>query len=289
MPYRKLPSLTAPLGLGGNITASKSIILVNPLEAEFGPASAPTQRSESLAAGPRVIPKTSKQAKKRVSNSCSPHEYLKTNPAVTPKEFEDIYSKLSPDEIKKWKKLSADRNAAKKTAKDKAVAAIASCFISTWMRLSTNIHVNEKACKESLWYDTQYMWYWDFDGLRLLNYSLTNGRYDAYRGSNFQGPGEEDDDLSDEDDDEYEEPARGGEKRKPKPPRAAPAKKRKKADPKPTAKALRASHFGGVVPRTGPTSAKLFGNAPTCELTTAPHLRGLMAQLSTRFIPDPAS
>ncbi|KAF7335112.1 hypothetical protein MVEN_02261900 [Mycena venus] len=113
--------------------AGKPIKFVNPLDAQFGPASGPTARSEAAAAATST--KTAKQAKKRLGTSSTPAnlfyaDYLKDHSPVTPKEFDKIWAELSPEARAKWQSRSTELNTAKKTSKAQA-AAIASAVSQT--------------------------------------------------------------------------------------------------------------------------------------------------------------
>ncbi|KAJ7327597.1 hypothetical protein DFH08DRAFT_940853 [Mycena albidolilacea] len=106
--------------------AGKPIKFVNLLDAQFGPASGPTARSEAAAAATST--KTAKQAKKRLGTSSTPAnlfyaDYLKDHSPVTPKEFDKIWAELSPEARAKWQSRSTELSTAKKASKAQAAAA----------------------------------------------------------------------------------------------------------------------------------------------------------------------
>ncbi|KAJ7804353.1 hypothetical protein B0H14DRAFT_2884436 [Mycena olivaceomarginata] len=89
--------------------AAKPIKFVNPLDAQFGPASGPTARSEAAAAATST--KTAKQAKKDLAHQARPRDnlfyadYLKDHSPVTPKE-------IVPETRAKWHKKASKAQAA---------------------------------------------------------------------------------------------------------------------------------------------------------------------------------
>ncbi|KAJ7246890.1 hypothetical protein B0H12DRAFT_1073053 [Mycena haematopus] len=139
-------------GSGANHTAVKPTVLVNPLDAEFGPASGPTARSEAAAAAlTKTATKatTKPQAKKKLQKSSSPGnlfyaEFLKTHDAVTPKEFEKIWEELPAETRTTWKTRSKAINAAKKASKSQAAAA-ASEISQTWLMRWADLTITRAA------------------------------------------------------------------------------------------------------------------------------------------------
>ncbi|KAF7328480.1 hypothetical protein MVEN_02534900 [Mycena venus] len=111
--------------------APPPVTIINPLDAAFGVAVGPAERSNGITnvvAPPTSTTTTTKKPKKRPNkDSLSPanlfyQDFLKTNDAVTPEEFDVIFGALSPEQLKKWTDLSTERNKAKKAAKLTAAA-----------------------------------------------------------------------------------------------------------------------------------------------------------------------
>ncbi|KAJ7728717.1 hypothetical protein B0H16DRAFT_1894031 [Mycena metata] len=132
-----LPLLAPPADSDVSNPTTPTSVIVNPIDEEFGPASGPTQRSDTAdAAAASKAKKTNKQPKKRATKSSTPEnlfyiDYLKTNAPVTATEFKAVFSRLTSEELEGWKNKSAEQGQAKKDSRAQATAA-AEGVVSNW-------------------------------------------------------------------------------------------------------------------------------------------------------------